>query len=207
MAVPMPSEAAISRACTHRKEVGALPGPSLHARGSRQMASANRGQISQVHTPTAVRNADQRRESTTAADYANRADIFYRGSKFSVAVVGRGATPPTLPAASVAAMTPARRPGRRSGTASRRPGRPRRGRTWQAPRRGGRWSARRWRRRLRRLLVVAGLSGMVVAAVLLAAREGVDLTVLRRLPVTAEAAASIGLVLLAAALLLPNRRP
>ena len=72
--VPMASEAAISRACIQRKLVGvpSATSPADQERGSFQIATANLGQITQVHTPTAVRNSDQPRDSTMTCEYASR---------------------------------------------------------------------------------------------------------------------------------------
>jgi hypothetical protein len=70
--VPMASEAAISTACTHRNAVG---DPLWNDRSSSQMASPNRGQMTQVHTPTPTRNAAHRREMITGPVCAR-----YRGS-------------------------------------------------------------------------------------------------------------------------------
>src|SRR5262249_32780171 len=54
----------MSTACTHRNEVGVSP---CQARGSSQMASAKRGQISQLHSATSTRKTDHRRDSVTGA--------------------------------------------------------------------------------------------------------------------------------------------
>src|SRR6185369_1010225 len=58
--VPIASDATISTACTQRNPVG-LPDPvdgPDQARGSSQIATPNRGQMIQVHTPTRIRNPD-----------------------------------------------------------------------------------------------------------------------------------------------------
>lgn len=60
-ALPITSEAAISSACTQKKAVGR---PSTNERSSFQIASANRGHITQVHTPTTVRKIAHRRVMT-----------------------------------------------------------------------------------------------------------------------------------------------
>jgi hypothetical protein len=61
-AVPIASETVISAAWIQRNEVGT---PFENDRWSARIASPNRGQMSHVHTPTAMRNAAQRREITT----------------------------------------------------------------------------------------------------------------------------------------------
>jgi hypothetical protein len=61
--VPIARDAAISTAWTQRNDVGI---PFENDRSSAQIAKANRGQISHVQTPTAIRNAAQRRDTTTA---------------------------------------------------------------------------------------------------------------------------------------------
>src|SRR5689334_11315261 len=66
----MTSETAMRAAWTQRNEVG----PGDQARGSSQMASANRGQISHVQTPTRMRNTAQRRESTIRRRYRGQLD-------------------------------------------------------------------------------------------------------------------------------------
>jgi hypothetical protein len=71
--VPMASDAAMSSACAQRKPVGA-PSPTVpvdQARGSFQMATANLGQMTQVHTPTATRKTDQPRDNTMVSEYAS----------------------------------------------------------------------------------------------------------------------------------------
>jgi D-alanyl-D-alanine carboxypeptidase (penicillin-binding protein 5/6) len=60
--VPIASADTISTAWTHRKPVGL---PPSHARGSSQIALANRGHTAQLHTATATRKADQRRVRNT----------------------------------------------------------------------------------------------------------------------------------------------
>lgn len=213
MTVPITSEVTISRAWTHPNEVGALPGPAVQARGSSHIAPANRGHISQVQTPTATRNADQRRESTTAESMPTPAGIFYTGSKTApanhrhTALTAKMPTPATPPV-TVATMVATPRAGTRPDATPRRRGRPHPGRAWQSRHRTGqrRW-ARRWRRRLRRLLLFAGLLGAIAAAAILAARQGVNLDTIRRFPLPAQIAASIGLIVLAALALLPGRRP
>jgi DNA-binding transcriptional MerR regulator len=67
MTVPRVSDTAIKTAWTHRKLVGE---PSCQARGSCQMASAKRGQITQFHTPTAINTRAQRRDNVTLREYA-----------------------------------------------------------------------------------------------------------------------------------------
>ncbi len=73
--MPMASEAPISKACTQRKPVaGQSPTtPRLHDLGSFQMASAKRGQITQVQTPTPVRKTAQPRDNTMVGEYASGA--------------------------------------------------------------------------------------------------------------------------------------
>jgi len=65
--VPAATDATTSTACTTKNAVGVRPD---HDRGSAQIPTARRGQISHVHTPNATRNADHRRDSTTAIEYA-----------------------------------------------------------------------------------------------------------------------------------------
>jgi hypothetical protein len=62
----MANDTAMSAACTQRNEVGE-PCPTVpadHARGSSQIASANLGQITHVHTPTPTRNHAHRLDKT-----------------------------------------------------------------------------------------------------------------------------------------------
>lgn len=75
--LPMTSEAAISNACTHRKLVaGHSPTtPCDQDLGSFQIATAKRGQITQVHTPTPTRNNDHPRVNTMGSEYATALDI------------------------------------------------------------------------------------------------------------------------------------
>jgi hypothetical protein len=65
--VPMASDATINPACTHKNDVGAPcpTEPDDQARESSQMASANRGQMTQFQTPTPIRKAAQPREIVT----------------------------------------------------------------------------------------------------------------------------------------------
>jgi hypothetical protein len=72
-ALPIASDAEISKACTQRKPVG-LPAPTTppsQERGSFQIATANRGQIAQVQIPTAIKKSAQPRDSTMAGQYAS----------------------------------------------------------------------------------------------------------------------------------------
>lgn len=65
--VPIARDATIKAACTHRNDVG-VPCPTKpvdQARESSQMASANRGQMTQFQTPTPIRKAAQPREIVT----------------------------------------------------------------------------------------------------------------------------------------------
>lgn len=71
--MPTTNDAAMSSACTHRKPVaGQSPTfPLAHDLGSFQMATANLGQITQVHTPTPVRKTAQPRDNTMVGEYAS----------------------------------------------------------------------------------------------------------------------------------------
>jgi hypothetical protein len=76
-------ETAINIAWTQRKLVGALScvvvdDPACQARGSCQMASAKRGQITQFHTPTTINASDQRRDNITLREYAGRLTLPYQ---------------------------------------------------------------------------------------------------------------------------------
>lgn len=73
--MPMANEAPISSACTQRKLVaGQSPtAPPDHDLGSFQMATAKRGQITQVQSPTPVRKTAQPRDNTMVGEYASGA--------------------------------------------------------------------------------------------------------------------------------------
>nr|ACB47035.1 GntT-like protein [Micromonospora chersina] len=104
--VPMAREAAMSRACTHRKLVG-LPSPTVpadHARGSFQMATANLGQITQVQTPTPTRNSDQPRDNTMAGQYASGPSAQVRSA--GTGACGRSASSAAPGLAECCAATP-----------------------------------------------------------------------------------------------------
>ncbi len=63
----MTSDAAMRTACTQRNDVGA---PARQDRSSFQIATANRGQMTQVQMPSPMRNPAQRRVSTTPGSIA-----------------------------------------------------------------------------------------------------------------------------------------
>lgn len=95
--VPTAKDAAINRAWTQRNEVGepCPTAPVDQARGSFQIARANLGQMTHVHTPTPTRNQAHRRDNTI-----------------------RPVSPPSRPgrrARSCVAMPPIRMPPRRLG--------------------------------------------------------------------------------------------
>lgn len=63
-AVPKTIDSTMSTAWTYRNDVGADPSQD---RESFQIATANRGQITQFHSATRMRKTDHRRESFTLA--------------------------------------------------------------------------------------------------------------------------------------------
>src|SRR5712671_6413274 len=71
IAVPISNDTPTSTACTMRNDVGRCPAPN--DRWSFQMFLRKVGQITQVHTPTASRNAETRRVITTRASVARPA--------------------------------------------------------------------------------------------------------------------------------------